>query len=157
MGGRTYAFAGWSDGRPRSHTIATPATATTYTATFRDVTPVVPASPLVPLALPAALPAPRLAVRAPARITWAAARRRGIPVRVRGVAGARVRAVVRAGKRRLGSRSVRVGPSGTRLIRVRLRRGASERRRRVRIDVSAVTPAGRRIEQARRVLLVPRG
>ena len=53
VGGRTYAFTGWSDGRPRSHTIATPATATTYTAAFRDVTPAAPASPLVPLALPA--------------------------------------------------------------------------------------------------------
>ena len=37
--GRRYRFDGWSDGQPASHTIATPATATTYTATFTDLGP----------------------------------------------------------------------------------------------------------------------
>ena len=155
-GGRTYEFVAWSDGRARSHVIATPSVATTYTAEFRDVAgPPAAANPLVASAGPP-LPAPRLAVRAPARITWTAARRRGIPVRVRGIPGARVRTVVRAGRRRLGSRTVRVGPSGTRLIRVHLRRGGSERRRRAQLEVSAVTPGGRRITSVRRIILLPR-
>ena len=36
-GGIAYEFASWSDGGAASHTIATPASATTYTATFREV------------------------------------------------------------------------------------------------------------------------
>ncbi len=110
------------------------------------------ASALIPAAV---VPLARLGVRAPASITWAAARRRGIPVRVRAAPGARVRAVVVAAGRRLGSRTRRLGPSGTRLIRVRVRGGRSDRRR-ARLEVSAVTPAGRRIASARRIVLLPR-
>ncbi len=160
VGGRTYEFVAWSDGRARSHAISTPAVDTTYTAAFRDITagPTVAstgANPLVPVAGPA-LPPPRLSVRAPARVTWATARGRGIPVRVRGVPGARVRAVVRAGRRGLGSRSLLVGPSGSRLVRVRVRRGGPDRRR-VRLEVSAVMPGGRRLASARAIVLLPRG
>jgi glucose/arabinose dehydrogenase len=43
-GGVTYEFVSWSDGGAASHTIATPDTATTYTATFRPIL-VVPAAP----------------------------------------------------------------------------------------------------------------
>ncbi|MDH5539227.1 MAG: PQQ-dependent sugar dehydrogenase [Rhizobacter sp.] len=39
--GRRYRFASWSDGMAASHTIATPAADTTYTATFTDLGPVV--------------------------------------------------------------------------------------------------------------------
>ena len=157
--GRTYEFVSWSDGGARSHVVATPVANRTYTASYRDMTgPVAPppaADPLVPPVV-APLPAPRLRVRAPERMTWAAARGRGIPVGVRGVPGARVRVVAVAGRRRLGSRSRLVGASGTRLIRVRARRGGSDRRRRVRLEVSAVLPGGRRLSGARRIVLVPR-
>ena len=37
VGGRTYEFVSWSDGGARVHTISTPATSTTYTATYREV------------------------------------------------------------------------------------------------------------------------
>ena len=37
VGGRTYEFVSWSDGGANSHTISTPASNTTYTATFREV------------------------------------------------------------------------------------------------------------------------
>jgi glucose/arabinose dehydrogenase len=37
LGGRTYEFVSWSDGGAQAHTISTPATNTTYTATFREV------------------------------------------------------------------------------------------------------------------------
>lgn len=37
VGGKTYEFVSWSDGGARVHTIATPATDTTYTATFREI------------------------------------------------------------------------------------------------------------------------
>ncbi len=37
VGGRTYEFVSWSDGGARAHTISTPATSTTYTATYREV------------------------------------------------------------------------------------------------------------------------
>jgi hypothetical protein len=43
-GGVTYEFVSWSDGGAATHTIATPDTATTYTATFRAI-PTVPAAP----------------------------------------------------------------------------------------------------------------
>jgi len=101
-------------------------------------------------------PLTRLRIRAPARMSWAGARRRGIPVRVRGVAGARVRIVVRSGRRRLATRSVRVGATGERLIRVRVRRGASDRRRRVRLELTAVLRGGRRLSAAHRIVLFPR-
>ena len=35
IGGKTYVFVSWSDGGGSSHTISTPASSTTYTATFR--------------------------------------------------------------------------------------------------------------------------
>ena len=37
VAGRTYEFVSWSDGGARVHTISTPATSTTYTATYREV------------------------------------------------------------------------------------------------------------------------
>ena len=37
--GRSYRFDSWSDGEAASHTIATPASSTTYTATFTDIGP----------------------------------------------------------------------------------------------------------------------
>ena len=36
-GGKTYEFVSWSDGGAQSHTIATPAASTTYTATYREI------------------------------------------------------------------------------------------------------------------------
>jgi glucose/arabinose dehydrogenase len=47
--GRRYVFAGWSDGGAATHTIATPSTNTTYTATFTDTGPVVNNPPVVAL------------------------------------------------------------------------------------------------------------
>ena len=47
--GRRYRFASWSDGQAASHTIATPASAATYTATFTDVGPVNNQAPSVTL------------------------------------------------------------------------------------------------------------
>jgi hypothetical protein len=38
LSGTTYTFSSWSDGKAATHTIATPATATTYTATFAKST-----------------------------------------------------------------------------------------------------------------------
>ena len=38
LGGTTYEFDRWSDGGARAHTISTPASNTTYTAFFREVT-----------------------------------------------------------------------------------------------------------------------
>ena len=37
LGGRTYEFVSWSDGGAQAHTISTPGSNTTYTATFREV------------------------------------------------------------------------------------------------------------------------
>lgn len=51
--GRRYRFAGWSDGMAATHTIATPAASTTYTATFTDLGPVVNSPPTVALTAPA--------------------------------------------------------------------------------------------------------
>jgi len=48
--GRRYRFDGWSDGQPASHIISTPATATTYTASFSDIGPVNNQAPSVTLA-----------------------------------------------------------------------------------------------------------
>jgi hypothetical protein len=36
-GGKTYEFVGWSDGGAQAHTISTPGSNTTYTATFREI------------------------------------------------------------------------------------------------------------------------
>ena len=51
--GRRYRFVSWSDGQPASHTIATPASATTYTATFTDLGPVNNQAPVPVIASPA--------------------------------------------------------------------------------------------------------
>lgn len=48
--GRRYRFDGWSDGGAATHTISTPAAATTYTATFTDLGPVANQPPSVSLA-----------------------------------------------------------------------------------------------------------
>lgn len=58
MSGRTYEFAGWSDGGNYAHSITTPATATSYTAQYRDVTP--PAAPPPPAPPPPPQNAPRI-------------------------------------------------------------------------------------------------
>ena len=50
---RRYQFANWSDGGAASHSIATPAANTTYTATFSDLGPVVNNPPVVTLTAPA--------------------------------------------------------------------------------------------------------
>ena len=50
--GRKYRFANWSDGGGASHTIATPAANTTYTANFTDIGPVVNQPPSVALSAP---------------------------------------------------------------------------------------------------------
>ena len=47
--GRRYMFASWSDGGAATHTIATPAANTTYTATFTDAGPLTNNAPLVAL------------------------------------------------------------------------------------------------------------
>jgi glucose/arabinose dehydrogenase len=51
VGNTTYTFTAWSDGGAATHTIATPATSTTYTATYTGSTPNVP--PTVSLTAPA--------------------------------------------------------------------------------------------------------
>lgn len=50
LNGRRYRFDGWSDGGAATHTIATPAAATTFTATFTDIGPVNNQLPTVSLA-----------------------------------------------------------------------------------------------------------
>lgn len=52
-GGRRYRFDGWSDGGAATHTVSTPAAATTYTATFTDLGPVTNQAPSVSLQAPA--------------------------------------------------------------------------------------------------------
>ena len=47
--GRRYTFAGWSDGGGATHTVATPTTNTTYTATFTDAGPANNTPPTVSL------------------------------------------------------------------------------------------------------------
>jgi glucose/arabinose dehydrogenase len=47
VGGKTYRFVGWSDGGAATHTITTPGTNTTYTATFAEVTPPPPSGSTV--------------------------------------------------------------------------------------------------------------
>jgi glucose/arabinose dehydrogenase len=47
--GRKYVFASWSDGGAATHTVATPAANTTYTATFTDTGPVTNNAPVVAL------------------------------------------------------------------------------------------------------------
>jgi len=49
LNGRRYAFASWSDGGAATHTVATPAANTTYTATFTDTGPVTNNPPVVAL------------------------------------------------------------------------------------------------------------
>lgn len=50
--GRRYVFSGWSDGGAAAHTIVTPSSAMTYTATFRDAGPVTNVPPNVSLSAP---------------------------------------------------------------------------------------------------------
>ena len=51
--GRKYRFTSWSDGGAAMHTISTPASNTTYTATFTDIGPVNNQPPSVALSAPA--------------------------------------------------------------------------------------------------------
>lgn len=53
LNGRRYQFLNWSDGGGATHTIATPAAATTYTANYQDVGPVNNTPPTVTLTAPA--------------------------------------------------------------------------------------------------------
>lgn len=54
LNGRRYQFLNWSDNGAATHTISTPATATTYTANYQDVGPVTNTPPTVTLTAPAA-------------------------------------------------------------------------------------------------------
>ena len=60
--GRSYAFAGWSDGGAQSHTIRTGAAPATYTASFTDVTPNAPPNYAPPVIVRPA-PAPGASTR----------------------------------------------------------------------------------------------
>lgn len=51
--GRRYQFASWSDGGAATHTVSTPASDTTYTATYTDLGPVANNPPSVALTAPA--------------------------------------------------------------------------------------------------------
>jgi glucose/arabinose dehydrogenase len=53
LNGRRYQFASWSDGGAASHTVSTPASNTTYTATYIDIGPVTNTPPSVALTAPA--------------------------------------------------------------------------------------------------------
>ena len=53
LNGRRYQFSNWSDGGQASHTIATPAAKTTFTAVFFDAGPDVNAPPAVAITAPA--------------------------------------------------------------------------------------------------------
>lgn len=65
VGGNTYEFVSWSDGGAATHSISTPATATTYTATYRLVNPSC-TSPFPPVNLTASASGATLTLR------WAA-------------------------------------------------------------------------------------
>ena len=52
--GRRYRFDSWSDSQAATHTISTPASATTYTASFTDLGPIANQAPSVALSAPAA-------------------------------------------------------------------------------------------------------
>jgi hypothetical protein len=136
VGGRVYIFTGWSDGGAATHTIATPASDTTYTANFLQIG--------LPVAAAAAEPL-QVAVDAPKRARW----RRAIPVRVSGPAGTRVLVALRRGERRLAARRATIDADGVRLVRVRARRQAT----RVRLVVSATGPDGQRWRASRRLVL----
>ncbi len=53
FGGRRYQFVSWSDGGAATHTISTPATNTTFTATYTEIGPANNAPPQVALTAPA--------------------------------------------------------------------------------------------------------
>jgi glucose/arabinose dehydrogenase len=142
VGAKVYLFTGWSDGGAQTHTIATPATATTYTATFLAL-PAPPGTTAAPAPLRVRLSAPRRTHR---RGAW----RRGIPVRVAAPPGTRVALALRRGRHRLAARTVTVDADGTRVVRLR----AKVRRGRVlRIEASAAANDGQRAHVSRRIIL----
>jgi glucose/arabinose dehydrogenase len=150
VGGNVYVFASWSDGGAATHTIATPAGDTTYTATFVQLLPDLPS---LPLAAPAAEPL-QVAVHAPERTRWRRASRRGIPVRVSAPAGTRVHVALRRGARRIAAREVTVGTAGAKLVRLRVseRLARTATRRTLRIVASAAASDGQRSRASRRIV-----
>jgi glucose/arabinose dehydrogenase len=149
VGGRVYVFTSWSDGGAATHTIATPASDTTYTANFLAVPLPLPDLPVLPLASSAAEPL-RVALRAPERTRWRRATRRGIPVRVSAPAGTRVLVALRRGERRLAARRATVDADGARLVRLRVRRRAVGS---LRLVASASSADGQRSRASRRIVL----
>jgi glucose/arabinose dehydrogenase len=136
VGGRVYIFTGWSDGGAATHTIATPASDTIYTADFLQIGLPVAAASSEPF---------QVAVDAPERARW----RRAIPVRVSAPAGTRVLVALRRGERRLAARRATIDADGVRLVRVRARRPAA----RARLVVSATGVDGQRWRSSRRIVL----
>jgi glucose/arabinose dehydrogenase len=128
VGARIYVFDGWSDGGAATHTIATPAADTTYTARFRPLLPL-PGGGVVSTA------AEPLRVKLSAPKRWRATSRRGIPVRVTAPSGTRVVVSVRRGERRLATRTVTVDADGVRGVRLKVK--PRTRRRVVRVVASA--------------------
>lgn len=63
VNGNTYEFVSWSDGGAATHSISTPAAATTYTATYRLVTPPSCTIPSAPVNLTASLSGATLTLR----------------------------------------------------------------------------------------------
>jgi hypothetical protein len=149
VGGRVYVFTSWSDGGAATHTIATPASDTTYTANFLAVPLPLPDLPVLPLASSAAEPL-QVALQAPERTRWRRATRRGIPVRVSAPAGTRVLVALRRGERRLAARRATVGADGARLVRLRVRRRAVGS---LRLVASASGADGQRSRASRRIVL----
>lgn len=153
VGGKLYVFSSWSDGGAASHAIATPASDTTYTATFLQLPPSpLPGLPGLLSVQPTAAQPLRVALAAPERTRWRRASRRGIPVRVSAPAGTRVTLALRRGERRLAARRLVLGVAGVRTVRLRVRsrlaRGA------LRLVASAAGADGQRSRASRRIVLV---
>jgi glucose/arabinose dehydrogenase len=154
VGTKVYVFSAWSDGGAATHTIATPAADTTYTATYVELPGrAVPDLQTLPLSAGTATALP-LALEAPERTRWRRAIRRGIPVRVSAPAGTRVRLALRRGDRRLARRALTVDADGSSLVRLRIGDRLAGRRRTLRIDATATADDGRRAATSRRIVLV---
>ena len=157
VAGRVYVFLAWSDGGAASHTIATPATDATFTATYVELPPPLPGLPGLPVTATGADPPP-VVLTAPERTRWRQATRRGIPVRVSAPAGTRVLVALRRGERRLAALHVSLGAGGAERVRLRVRAKIARRagRRALRLEASAAAPDGRRSLATRRIVLTRR-
>jgi glucose/arabinose dehydrogenase len=156
VGTKVYVFSSWSDGGAATHTIATPAADTTYTATYVDLPgPPLADLPVLPFAASAGEPL-EVALQAPRSARWRRASRRGIPVRVSAPAGTQVRLALRRGARRLATRRLTVGAAGAKLVRLRVseRLARTAARRVMRIEASAAASDGRRTRTSRRIVLI---